>query len=268
MLRRVSSASGIALIALVLPLWSQGPASNASEAAHAPAGRRVFSSACAGCHGLDGRGGERAPDLAAPKVRRLSNRELLAIVRNGVPGTAMPAFHALPQQELRGLLAYLRDLQGAKPAPPLSGDPRRGETLFFGKAKCSACHMADGKGGFIASDLSAYGRSHSPQEILHRILTPQNDDRARDSVAVVTTNDGQKIRGIVRNEDNFSLQLQSLDGVFHLLTKSELHSVEYEAEPLMPGNYGSLLPRQELDDIVRYLMELAGGPTTGARNQR
>lgn len=260
MLRGLYFASGVALLAA--PLWLQGR----TQASPAPAGRRVFSSACAGCHGLDGRGGERAPDLAAPKVRRLSNRELLAVISNGVPGTAMPAFHALAPQELRALVAYLRDLQGAKPAAAVSGDPRRGETLFFGKARCSACHMINGKGGFIASDLSAYGRSHSPQEILHRILTPQNDDRERDNVAVVTTNDGRKIRGVVRNEDNFSLQLQSLDGVFHLLTKSELKNVEYEAEPLMPGNYGSLLTRKELDDIVRYLTERAGSAnSTGAR---
>lgn len=264
MLRGLYFASGVTL--LLAPLWFQGHAPNHGEATRAASGERVFSSACAGCHGLDGRGGARAPNLTAPKVRRLSNRELLAIISKGVPGTAMPAFHALAPEELRALVAYVRGLQGAKPAAPVSGDPRRGETLFFGKARCSACHMINGKGGFIASDLSAYGRSHSPQEILHRILTPQNDDRERDSVAVVTTNDGRKIRGVVRNEDNFSLQLQSLDGVFHLLTKSELKNVEYEAEPLMPSNYGSLLTREELDDIVRYLTERAGSAnSTGAQ---
>lgn len=269
MLRRLSFTSGVTLIALVLPLWSQGHAPNRTETPPTAAGRRVFSSACAGCHGLDGRGGERAPNLTAPKVRRLSDRELSAIVSKGIPGTAMPAFHALTLAELRALVAYVRDLQGATGAAAFPGDPRHGQSLFFGKAKCSACHMVDGKGGFLASDLSAYGRSHSPQEILDRILEPQNDDRAQDRVAVITTSNGQKIRGIVRNEDNFSLQLQSLDGGFHLLIRSELKGVEYETGPLMPGNYAALLTREELDDIVRYIAEAAGSAhSTAARKSK
>jgi hypothetical protein len=35
-----------------------------------------------------------------------------------------------------------------------------------------------------------------------------------------------KYSGRVRNEDNFSLQLQTLDGAFHLFMKSELRSFE------------------------------------------
>ena len=38
----------------------------------------------------------------------------------------------------------------------------------------------------------------------------------------VTTADGQTLTGVVRNEDNFSLQLQTTDGTLHLFAKSEL----------------------------------------------
>jgi hypothetical protein len=43
---------------------------------------------------------------------------------------------------------------------------------------------------------------------------------------IISTQDGQKYSGRVRNEDNFSLQLQTLDGAFHLFMKSELRSFE------------------------------------------
>ncbi len=61
-------------------------------------GKQTFTSTCAGCHGLDGRGGERAPNIAEnPKVLRFSDAQISLIIENGVPGTGMPAFHSLAQ---------------------------------------------------------------------------------------------------------------------------------------------------------------------------
>lgn len=219
-------------------------------------GQQIFSSTCAGCHGLDGKGSERAPNLAAGAVQQLSDREIFRIVKDGIPGTAMPAFHTLGDGELHALVIYLRALQGRGPAVASSGNPSRGKALFFGAAKCSACHLAEGKGGFIARDLSDYGSSHSPGEILHRIQAPESDEQVGNRLATVITRDGRKYSGMVRNEDNFSLQLQSMDGTFHLFTKPDLQQVEYGTQPLMPANYGVVLSREQLNDIVSYLIHL------------
>ena len=73
-----------------------------------------------------------------------------------------------------------------------------------------------------------------------------------------TARSGEKYTGRVRNEDNFSLQLQTLDGMFHFLAKSEIETLEYSAQPLMPSDYGSTLSPDELNDVVSYLMSLAG----------
>src|SRR5713101_6268356 len=49
-------------------------------------GRQAFESHCAGCHGLDGRGGERAPDVATrASARRRSDAELFQIIQSGIP---------------------------------------------------------------------------------------------------------------------------------------------------------------------------------------
>jgi mono/diheme cytochrome c family protein len=91
-------------------------------------GRLIFDSKCAGCHGLDGRGGERAPDLTARNVQQLSDQEISRIVVNSVAGTAMPAFHLLRQSEMATLLGYIRSLQGkdyGKAALPGEGPEAR-----------------------------------------------------------------------------------------------------------------------------------------------
>jgi len=227
-----------------------------------PRGKQTFVSSCAGCHGLDGRGGERAPNIAKkPKTQQLSDARLFHIIENGIPGTGMPAFHSLESADIKAVVTYLRTLQGTKKAVTLPGDPKRGETIFFAKAGCSACHMIAGKGGFIASDLSAYAGTHAVEQIRRAITspTPGSDHQARSVTA--TSRGGEKYVGIIRNEDNFSLQLQTLDGAFHFVAKSDLEGLEYNSQALMPSDYGSTLSPSELNDVISYLISVANTTT-------
>jgi cytochrome c oxidase cbb3-type subunit III len=221
-------------------------------------GKQTYASTCASCHGLDGKGGERAPNITdRPSVQRLSDSEIAHIIENGVPGKGMPAFPSLQSAEIKAVVAYLRTLQGVKRTAALPGDPDRGKMVFFGKAGCSNCHMVAGQGGFIASDLSAYAQSHEVEQIRSAIVTPASTTR-QVRLVTVSTHGGEKYVGRVRNEDNFSLQLQSLDGTFHFITKSDIDKLEYEPQALMPSDYSSALSASELDDVVSYLMKVAG----------
>jgi cytochrome c oxidase cbb3-type subunit III len=221
-------------------------------------GKQTFASTCASCHGLDGRGGERAPSIAdRANVQRLSDSQISHIIENGIPGKGMPAFPSLESSEIKAVVAYLRTLQGVRRAAALPGDPNRGKAVFFGKAGCSSCHMVAGEGGFIASDLSAYAQSHEVEQIRSAIVTPPSTVR-QVRLLTVTTRGGERFVGRVRNEDNFSLQLQSLDGTFHFIAKPDIDKLEYDSQALMPSDYGSTLNASELNDVVSYLMKVAG----------
>jgi cytochrome c oxidase cbb3-type subunit III len=221
-------------------------------------GRQVFENRCAACHGIDGRGGERAPDIAtSAKTQRRSDAELVQIITSGIPSGGMPAFSTLDASTGRALVRYLRFLQGKTGSAALPGNPQSGKAIFFGRARCSECHLAAGAGGFIASDLSSYGRARPAEEIRDAIVKPgQPSNDSRGTVTIVTR-DGQTLTGILRNEDNFSVQLQSLDGAFHLLMKSEVASVSRDRNSLMPADYGSTLSANELNDLVSFLMSMA-----------
>lgn len=219
-------------------------------------GRQTFVSSCALCHGLDGRGGEHAPNIATnPKVQQLSDGELFQIIENGIPAGGMPGFQSLGPSTLKTVVAYLRILQGKHSATALPGNPERGRQLFFGKAACSSCHMIRGQGGFIGPDLSTYAQTHSPQDIREAILNPNRDMGRQQDVVIAVTRDGHKYLGVARNEDNFSLQLQTLDGAFHLLMKSDLATLRHEPRSLMPSNYGLRLTKNDLDDLVKFLVK-------------
>ena len=222
-------------------------------------GRQLFKNHCAACHGLDGRGGERAPDIATRvAAQRRSDAAIAHSIKAGTPSAGMPAFSTLDDSNLRALVAYLRFLQGRTRVTKLPGDPAQGKLLFFGKARCSECHMLAGAGGFIASDLSSYASTHGPDDLQEAIVNPAKAGRAAVLTNVATLG-GNKYSGMARNEDNFSLQLQTLDGAFHLFLKSELASIARENTSLMPPDYASILGAEELQDLIALLMSTNRG---------
>jgi cytochrome c oxidase cbb3-type subunit 3 len=263
--------------ASVAPLWPQSEAkrsdiSSPASPATVLAGQRVFATTCAACHGLDARGGERAPDiLARPEVQRMTDADISRVVREGTRSKAMPAFGAsLDSAHIREVTLYLRSLlQGHSGGAQVPGDPASGKAIFFGKGGCADCHMVNGTGGFMGADLSSYAESRAAGEVRDAITDPaKNSAMRREKVAAVTTREGQQYTGIARNEDNFSLQLQTPDGAFHLLMKSDLDRIEYPPQSLMPGDYAQRLSATELNDLVSFLARAAAtNSKSGARGR-
>ena len=181
----------------------------------------------------------------------------------GVPGTAMPA-NQLTTDEIWQIVAYLRTLE--QPVAATNGDQRRGEALFFGAARCSSCHIVNGRGGRLGPELSTVGSARSRAYIVESIREPgrqltQNrafgDDVTLkyDTVTAVTA-DGRTIVGVPMNEDTFTVQLMDTSERVHSLDKKTLKSVRHENRSLMPAYDASRLSNADLDNLVAYLQSL------------
>ena len=251
------------LAGLCLLLWifnipfslAQQISSSDRSKATLEAGRTLYNSSCAACHGLDGSGSDKAVDISgSAKVRHLSDAQLSGIISNGVPGTGMPAFHSLSERQTSALVAYLRLLQGKSETRTLPGDARRGKTIFLGKGECSSCHTISGEGGFLGPDLSSYGSTASAKGIHDEIVRSRRTPPQGYRSAVLVTAAGDRIEGLIRNEDNFSVQFQTKDGGFHSFQKSEVRGLDRLETSLMPTNYGQRLSPAELDDLVSYVL--------------
>jgi alcohol dehydrogenase (cytochrome c) len=153
-------------------------------------------------------------------------------------------------------LATTAALSATQQPLPNSSGTSAGETLFFGKAGCGACHEVNGRGGVMGPDLSAAG-NRSPQELQAKILNPNNSGAigpGRGPLTIVAkTKSGTEIQGVRRNEDTFTLQLVDASGKLHLLDKANLSEVRNENRSLMPADYASRLSSQELQTLVAYL---------------
>lgn len=236
-------------------------------------GGQRFVEFCAGCHGADARGGDKAPSLvSSPNTTSASEIDLIRIVREGTRG-GMPPFAQIGDTNIEAIVHYLRVLQGQGASAPnqpeiaVTGDTDAGRALFFGKAQCSTCHMFQGEGGFIAPGLTDYGRNRAPEVILHAITNPDSSLMRSSRVVTVNTRSGQQLTGVLRNEDSFTVDLQTEDGRYHLFARSDLTGVHYTDHSLMPGDYSTRLTPRELDDIVSFLIVAGRSPRKDTRQK-
>jgi PQQ-dependent dehydrogenase (methanol/ethanol family) len=229
------------------------------------AGRRVYDQTCQTCHGPEGQG-DRGPALnRAEFAHGNEDGDLFHSIRSGVPGTQMPAFSRLSDEQTWQLVSYVRSLgpgNSSLSTAVASRDAAGGEALFFGKAQCSTCHEVNGRGGIVGPDLSAAG-TLPPATLRNKILEPARPvpsgrgAAALPQVVIATTKDGREIRGIRRNEDTFSVQMVDGSGRLQLLDKSTLATYRVENTSLMPSDYRTRLSASELDQIVGYLGTLS-----------
>lgn len=174
----------------------------------------------------------------------------------------MPSFGRLGDVQLRVVVEHLRMLQGVNGKTEVAGDAEEGKRLFFKAEGCASCHMINGAGGFLGPDLSNYGAITPVAEMREQIVN--HDQLPRTKAVVVSIRDGGKLTGFARNEDNFSLQLQTLDGKFHFLDKSKVASVD-SATASAGGDVGKKLSKSDVDDLISYFVQVGENPRDGVR---
>jgi cytochrome c oxidase cbb3-type subunit 2 len=75
------------------------------------AGKKLFKRHCAQCHGPEGRGQGKAPDLRSPLIQNAAPGTLLWFLRNGNLKEGMPSWSKLPDERLWQIVSYLKTLR-------------------------------------------------------------------------------------------------------------------------------------------------------------
>jgi cytochrome c oxidase cbb3-type subunit II len=118
-------------------------------------GLRLYARNCASCHGKNGDGnGPGAPGLH-PRPENLIEHEytparIAAVLWNGVPGTAMPAWRDFSVDDLAAIALVIREFhQGNEPSPA----PVASAAQIYAD-NCAQCHGEHGAGdGYAASQF-------------------------------------------------------------------------------------------------------------------
>jgi len=236
----------------------------AGNAAAVKEGASLFRSNCSPCHGVNARGGGRGPDLTSGRWRHGgTDAEMFRTISDGVPGTEMPA-NGFEDSEIWAIVAYLKSLAPTKRA--VTGDAKKGEAIFWDQAGCGSCHMVRGRGGRLGPDLSRVAAARSAEyleesvrepskELSDGLVDPNNhygNPLVYDTVTVVTKS-GERVKGVAKNEDTFSIQMMDMRQQLRVFLKKDLAEVKHERVSLMPAYSEDQLSGEQLRDLVAYL---------------
>jgi putative heme-binding domain-containing protein len=216
------------------------------------AGRGLFATSCAACHGPQGEGG-RGPNLHDRGAwHPLDEDALFLTIQKGIPGADMPPTK-LPEDQLWQIAAFVRSLTAPAFESPPTGDVTAGQDLFWNKGKCGGCHRIRGQGGMLGPDLSNIGAQRSIEKIREAIVDPDADGFRGYLSVTASLKDGRKIQGVARNRTNYSLQILDAQGKVHLLQMSEVRDLQYGDHSPMPGDYKQRLSNEEMRNLLAFL---------------
>jgi putative heme-binding domain-containing protein len=237
------------------------PGSLVAQHSYTPAdvedGGRIFRTNCTNCHGPNG---DAIPtiDLGRGRFRQqYSDTDLVRIIRNGIPGTPMPA-NNFDEFRATTVVAYLRSMAADESRPgALVGDANRGKALFAGKGECFTCHRVKGTGSRSGPDLTEIGAMRRGSELERAMTDPDAEVLAGNRIFRTVTKEGVEVTGLLFNQDAFSVQLLDAKDRLRYLPKSDLREMGFVAKSPMPS-YREKFSPQELADVVSYLSNLKG----------
>lgn len=216
-------------------------------------GRAIYNRSCTMCHGLDGATGDRAPALGAQRrYLRRTQQELYDAIRNGIKGTLMPG-SALPETDIRKMIAFIFSIRATAADLPAQGNVEAGAQIFRGKGGCSGCHMIRGRGGLLGPDLTDIASERRLEELRLALTQAKAVPPRGYQPVTLRTKTGASVRGVIKNENNFSLQIMGADDKLHLLLRDEVATITYETQSLMPSGIDKKLTTAELQDLLAFL---------------
>jgi cytochrome c oxidase cbb3-type subunit III len=221
---------------------------------HAAAGAQLFRSQCAGCHGAEGTGSSKGPDLGARILRGATDESLFETIVKGKPGTSMPGFRLTGQQTWQ-LVTHMRTLAVQRGSELVKGNAAEGAHLF--QASCLGCHAVAGQGGFTGPDLTGVGLRRSVTELRKALIEPDAEVAAEHWSLAIRTHSGQKLTGVRLNEDTHSIQLRDNQGRLTSVRRSDVAEAQILRRSPMPS-FASKLSEDQMRDLLSYLTSLRG----------
>ncbi len=256
------------LVLLAIPQFAQETPRPPSTPDTIERGHMYFSGNCGICHGADAQGGDKGPNLTTSQFKHgATDADLFRSITRGVPGTIMPA-NNLPPEQVWAIVAFLRSTVVAARAAT-GGNKEAGEKYFWSAGKCGNCHMVNGKGGVLGPDLSQIGSARTLEYLTTKLRDPNKEVTTglrepnadyvvpiANSIVTVVTSSGQRITGVAKNEDTFSLQMIGSDNEIHIFMKKDLKDVIHEQKSPMPAYTNQELSEASLKDLLAYLATL------------
>ena len=146
------------------------------------------------------------------------------------------------------------DRQGVgRRAPRCPATPQRGRTAF--RRECSKCHKLEDYGVELGLPLDTI-QNRGPETILLSVLDPNRDVLPQYLNYVVVTDDGLSATGMIESETATSITLKRAEGESDTVLRTNIDELVNTGMSIMPEGNEKLVTKQEMADIIAYLMSL------------
>jgi putative heme-binding domain-containing protein len=147
---------------------------------------------------------------------------------------------------------------GQSSTEPLpAGNAAAGAAIVTAKGNCQSCHRIFGKGSRLGPDLTDVGSLRNAEQLEKSLLDPNAEILPENRFYRVVTRDGTTIMGRLLNLDTFQVMMLDPKEQLRTFTKSDLRELGFADGSNMPS-FRSTLSRQELADVIAYLLTLKG----------
>ncbi|MEP6662591.1 MAG: PVC-type heme-binding CxxCH protein [Verrucomicrobiota bacterium] len=192
---------------------------------------------------------EKSPALESIRADSLS--EVLKNYPLEIQQNAAPLLQKLSVnlEKQKARLAELRPvLQG--------GNALRGRELFFNKATCFACHTVQGVGGHVGPDLSKIGAIRAAPDLLEAILFPSASFARGFEPFSIITQDDEVHSGIISRETADAIYFYDGTRIETRFPRPAIKAIRPGTVSIMPEGLDAQLSRQELSDLIAFLLSL------------
>ncbi len=119
------------------------------------------------------------------------------------------------------------------------------------RGTCASCHTLFNEGGKIGPDLTGSQRAN-PDYLLSKLLDPSAVVARDYQMTVITTSAGRTISGLVKEETDKTLTMQTQNEVVRL-PKSDIEERHRSPQSMMPDGLLTPLSPAELRDLIAYV---------------
>ncbi len=132
--------------------------------------------------------------------------------------------------------------------------PVEGARVFA--QNCSVCHQIDGSGGLVGPQLDGIGNRGLERLVEDVLDSNRNVDRAF-RTHVLTLKSGDVISGLPRREEGEVVVLADSTGKEISVAKKDIQERHESETSLMPENFGEILPPEDFNHLMAYLLSKA-----------
>lgn len=127
--------------------------------------------------------------------------------------------------------------------------------------QCAKCHKVQGEGYVVGPDLSSTTQ-RTDEMLVSDVLDPSNQITVGYNNYTVVTEDGKIFTGVLAAETATSVTLRREQGAEDTILRKDIEEMAASTISMMPENLEKEVSPQDVADLIAYLREAFGAPST------